>query len=189
MRRFRRYPSWTVWLACLAAGAVAAKVFWGPAGGSASRSALGDSGGASFQPGEFELVRVVKPDLLLIRQAVPVLGESEPRILEAPLQLLGVRTPLEHEAAEFDAGRELAAELLSAGRPELRFDRRRLNEQGSFLAYVHVDGKLLNAELIRAGYAQADIYPGDNQAVHAAFVQAEREARRAERGIWRKQTP
>jgi len=136
-----------------------------------------------FGRGEFETVRVEQADLLIVRQQVPVLGQNAFQPLEAPLQLLGVKS-----SALAEEGKLFTSKFLGSGTPSLDLDRRRLDNAGHFLAYVYVDGRLLNEELIRAGLAQADLYPGDNQTMHRNFVKAEKEAKRTGRGIWAKQT-
>ena len=118
----------------------------------------GSSLSGSLVAGEFEIVRVERADLLIVRQEVPVLGRDALQLMEVPLQLLGVKT-----IAPSKSGTEFTSEFLSSGTPSLELDRRRLDSGGHFLAYVYVDGKLLNENLIRAGFAQADLYPGDNQ--------------------------
>jgi endonuclease YncB( thermonuclease family) len=55
---------------------------------------------------------------------------------------------------------------------------------GRLLRYVYLPaGLLVNAELVRLGYAQASTYPPD---VHyqALFVDVQREAQAADRGLW-----
>jgi len=117
--------------------------------------------------------------LLIIRQKAQVAGQVERTNLEFPLQLLGVN------AADRSAeGTKFSKEFLSSGSPRIELDRRRLDSAGNFLAYVYVDERTLNEELIRAGFAEADHYPGDNQSMHRDLVKAEKEAKRAGRGKW-----
>ena len=186
MRRFRRYPPWSVWVCAALACAVAGRYWWQRGGSVSPHAALGSSLSVSLTPGEFEVVRIEHADLLVVRQQVPVPGKSGGQEFEAKLQLLGVKLPVEDSPTELiESSRQFTADLLASGIPTLELDRRRLNSQGHFLAYVYVGDKLLNEELVRAGLARVDIYPGDNQTMHRAFVKAEKEARRAGRGIWR----
>ncbi len=108
--------------------------------------------------------------LLGVQPAVvarPPSGSSRPGQLELPVgQWLRQRT--ENQQAR------------------LEFDRRRFDRKGCWLAYVFVDDQLLNEELIRAGWGQCDLVTGDATARQRAFRQAESEARRAGRGIWRR---
>ncbi|MGI8979163.1 MAG: thermonuclease family protein [Pirellulaceae bacterium] len=179
MRRFRRYPSSSVWICAVALG----RYGWDRGRSVVPHAAEGSSLSGSLVAGEFEVVRIERADLLLVRQPVPVLGKDRPLPLEAPLQLLGVRS-----SGLSVEGKKFTSEFLSLGTPTLELDRRRLDSAGHFLAYVYADGRLLNEELIRAGLAEADLYPGDNQTMHRNLVKAEKDAKKARRGIWAKPT-
>jgi hypothetical protein len=179
MRRFRRYPPWPVWVCVVVCAAIAGRYWWSRGSSAAPHAAEGSSLSGSLVVGEFEVVRLERADLLIVRQQVPVLGRKSLQSLEVPLQLLGVKS-----AVLTEEGRRFTSEFLSPGTPSLDLDRRRLDNAGHFLGYVYIDGKLLNEELIRAGLAQADLYPGDNQTMHRNFVKAEKEAKKAGRGIW-----
>jgi micrococcal nuclease len=65
----------------------------------------------------------------------------------------------------------------------LEFDERRRDKYGRLLAYVYVDGLMVNAELIRQGYAQVSTYK-DNQRYHAEFERLQRSAIAMRRGLW-----
>ena len=181
MRRFRRYPPWSVWVCVAICAAMAGRYWWSRSSSAAPHAAEGSSLSGSLVVGEFEVVRVERADLLIVRQQVPVFGKNTFQPLEAPLQLLGVKS-----SGLAEEGKQFTAAFLRSGTPSLDLDRRRLDNAGHFLAYVYVDGRLLNEELIRAGLAQADLYPGDNQTMHRNFVKAEKEAKKAGRGIWEK---
>jgi micrococcal nuclease len=68
----------------------------------------------------------------------------------------------------------------------LRFDVERRDRYGRLLAYVYRadDGTFVNAALVRDGYARPLTVP-PNVRYADRFVQLAREARRAERGLWR----
>jgi len=182
MRRFRRYPPWPFWVALMVCASIGGRYWIAEGTGRIPHAAEGSALGRSFVAGEMEVVRVERPDLLVVRQRVPVVGNAELQLLEARLQLLGV----EASGDMHESGINFTAEFLLSGSPSLELDRRRLDNAGHFLGYVYVDGYLLNEELIRAGFAKADLYPGDNQTMHRNFVKAEKEAKRAERGLWAK---
>jgi micrococcal nuclease len=55
--------------------------------------------------------------------------------------------------------------------------------EGHLLAYVSVGGLLVNAELVRQGYARLNPDPPRGKYVHV-FQQLQQEAREAERGLW-----
>jgi micrococcal nuclease len=74
------------------------------------------------------------------------------------VRLIGVDTPETHDrtrrpelwGAEADAFTRAIVER-GGGRVRLQFDDERLDKYQRYLAYVWIDGKLLNEELIRAG--------------------------------------
>ena len=181
MRRFRRYPPWSIWVCALICAAIASRYWWNRGSHAAPHAAEGSSLSGSLVVGELEVVRVERADLLIVRQQVPIVGMNSLQPLEAPLQLLGVKS-----SGLEDEGKQFTSDFLNTGMASLDLDRRRLDSSGHFLGYVSVDGRLLNEELIRAGFAQADLYPGDNQTMHRNFVKAEKEAKRAVRGMWGK---
>ncbi len=183
MRRFRRYPPWSIWLCAFICAAIASRYCWNRGSHAAPHAAGGSSLRGSLVVGELEVVRVERSDLLIVRQRVPIVGMDSLQPLEAPLQLLGVKS-----SDLADEGTQFTSDFLITGRASLDLDRRRLDSSGHFLGYVFVDGRLLNEELIRTGFAQADLYPGDNQTMHRNFVKAEKEAKRASRGMWAKAT-
>jgi micrococcal nuclease len=105
------------------------------------------------------------------------------------VRLLGVDTP---ETVDPDEpvecyGPEAAAYTRSRldGRTvRLEFDAERRDRFGRLLAYVMVDGHRFNDELLRGGYATLLIIPPNGR--HGrALLDAELEARRAGRGLWR----
>ena len=183
-RRFRRYPPRTFWVCVLVLCAVAGRYWWGGATGNRiPHAAEGSALAANLVPGECDVLQIERGDLITVRQQVPVVGKAEAQSLEVRVQLLGVTT-LEESADTVEAGKQFTGDFLKSGRVWLELDRRRLDPRGHFLVYMYAGDKLLNEEFLRAGLGEADLYPGDNQAMHKAFVKAEKEARRAARGKW-----
>ncbi|HXY34988.1 MAG TPA: thermonuclease family protein [Planctomycetaceae bacterium] len=86
--------------------------------------------------------------------------------------------PLGPEATEFTRS------LVEGRDVTLAFDRERRDRYGRVLAYVYFDGKLLNEEIIRAGFSRAETHFKFDRAMARRFQQAEDEAREARRGIW-----
>jgi micrococcal nuclease len=73
--------------------------------------------------------------------------------------------------------------LVAGERVRLVFDRELRDRYGRLLAYVYVEGLLVNAELIRDGYARTlEIEP--NTAMADRLSALERQAGRAGRGLW-----
>jgi micrococcal nuclease len=54
---------------------------------------------------------------------------------------------------------------------------------GRLLRYVWVDGRMINAELVRLGYAQVSSFPPDVRHI-PLFLQLQIEAQDAQRGLW-----
>jgi len=79
----------------------------------------------------------------------------------------------------FEANRRLVA----GKTVRLEFDQRRRDQYGRLLAYVYVDSLLVNAELIRQGYAQVSTYK-DNQRYHEEFARLQQNAIASRRGLW-----
>jgi micrococcal nuclease len=79
----------------------------------------------------------------------------------------------------FEANRRLVA----GKAVRLEFDGRRRDKYGRLLAYVYVENLLVNAELIRQGYAQVSTYK-DNQRYHEEFERLQQNAIAARRGLW-----
>lgn len=67
----------------------------------------------------------------------------------------------------------------------VEFDVRVRDKYGRLLAYIYLpDGKMLNEEIVRAGYATIMTYP-PNVKYEERFLKAYREARDSKRGLWR----
>lgn len=66
----------------------------------------------------------------------------------------------------------------------LELDAQARDRHGRLLAYVWVDDLMVNAELVRRGYAEVMTVP-PNVRYQALFLRLQREAREAARGLWR----
>lgn len=74
-------------------------------------------------------------------------------------------------------------ELVAGRVVELEKDQSETDRFGRLLRYVYVDDMMVNAELVRQGFARAVRYPPDTR--HAELLERlEREARTARRGLW-----
>ncbi|MFH1593177.1 MAG: thermonuclease family protein [Candidatus Omnitrophota bacterium] len=66
----------------------------------------------------------------------------------------------------------------------LEFDAEKKDRYGRLLAYVYLpDGRMLNAELVKEGYAQVYTFPPNVKYVEL-FSKMQREARESNRGFW-----
>ena len=99
------------------------------------------------------------------------------------LRYIGVDTPELDEQAGAEA-RAANAELVSGQTVYLEKDVSDTDQYDRLLRYVFLaDGTLVNAELVRQGYAQSIAYPPD-VSHQDTLDELEQEARAAERGIW-----
>lgn len=92
------------------------------------------------------------------------------------VRYLGIE-PLGHPATE--ANRH----LVQGKHVWLELDVPLRDSDGRLLAYVYVGDLMVNAELVRQGYAQVNTVPPSGKYAHL-FQQLQREAREAGRGVW-----
>ena len=125
-----------------------------------------------------EVVRVVDGDTFEARigatvEDVRLIGVDTPETVKpgAPVQCFGPR------ASRF------ARRALEGRSVRLVFGVERRDAYGRLLAYAHLGGRMLNAELLRRGLARTlTIPPNDRHAER--FARIERRAARAGRGLW-----
>jgi micrococcal nuclease len=101
------------------------------------------------------------------------------------IRMLTIDAP---ELSQGEAGRRAREELerlLPIGdRARLELDVQERDRFGRILAYLHAeDGRLINEEMVRSGYAVVAVYPPNVRHVERLRVAAE-EARRENRGLW-----
>jgi len=126
--------------------------------------------------GTYPLQRVIDGDTLLLANG-------------ARIRLIGANAPetvqRDHAIEPWGAeARQFTAEFVSGGLIRLQFDRERLDKYRRFLAYVWVEDRMLNEELIRAGLARAELGFRFSESMKTRFRRAEQEAKDAGRGIW-----
>jgi micrococcal nuclease len=134
---------------------------------------------AAAQPAlEGVVVRIVDGDTIHVR-----LGERVEKV-----RYIGVNTPEVHHPSkgEEPGGREAAVvnrQLVDGRRVRLELDAQARDRYGRLLAYVWVDETMVNAELVRRGFAQVMTVP-PNVRHQTLFLKLQREARDAGRGLW-----
>lgn len=139
---------------------------------------------AAAQPAlEGVVVRIVDGDTIHVQ-----LGARLEKV-----RYIGVDTPEVHHPSkgEEPGGREATVvnrELVSGRRVRLELDAQSRDRHGRLLAYVWVDDTMVNAELVRRGFAQVMTVP-PNVRHQPLFLELQREARAAGRGLWRDPTP
>jgi micrococcal nuclease len=137
-----------------------------------ARSAGGPDGSsarvASVIDGDtIEVVMAGRPD------RVRLLGVDTPETVD-PHRPVGCYGP---EASAYTKGR------LAGRTVRLRFDRQRRDRYGRLLAYVEIDGRRFNDELLAGGYARLLVIPPNGR--HGrAMLDEELAARTAGRGLW-----
>ena len=138
----------------------------------------GKMGAPSGEPAAAVVQRVVDGDTVVLigGERVRYIGVDTP-------ELHHPRKPVEwyaREAAEFNR------RLVDGKRVRLELDVQKRDRYQRLLAYVHLeDGTFVNAELLRQGYAQLLTIPPNVKHVDL-FVQMQKEAREAGRGLWQK---
>ncbi len=125
------------------------------------------------------VVRVVDGDTIHVRIDAGV----------AKVRYIGVNTPEVHHPTkgEEPGGREAAEvnrRLIEGKTVRLELDVQERDRYGRLLAYVWVGDVMVNAELVRLGYAQVMTVP-PNVRYQQLFLKLQREAREAGRGLWR----
>lgn len=77
--------------------------------------------------------------------------------------------------------------IVKPGDPvKIEFDKQTRDKYGRLLGYVYLsNGKMLNEEIVKAGYANLLTYP-PNVKYQDRFLKAYREARENSRGLWEK---
>jgi micrococcal nuclease len=134
---------------------------------------------AAAQPSlEGSVVRIVDGDTIHVRLADRV----------EKVRYIGVNTPeVHHPSRGHEPGGRAAArvnrELVAGRRVRLELDTQARDRYGRLLAYVWVDATMVNAELVRRGFAQVMTVP-PNVRHQTLFLKLQREARDAGRGLW-----
>ena len=131
-------------------------------------------------PLEGLVVKVVDGDTIHVR-----IGERVESV-----RYIGVNTPEIHHPrkGEEPGGREAArknGDLVAGKRVRLELDVQSRDHYRRLLAYVWVGDVMVNAELVRLGYAQVMTVP-PNVRYQDLFLRLQREAREAARGLWRR---
>jgi micrococcal nuclease len=124
------------------------------------------------------VVRVVDGDTIHVR-----LGDRIEKV-----RYIGVNTPEVHHPrkGEEPGGREAMAVnrgLVEGRAVRLELDVQARDRYGRLLAYVWTGETMVNAELVRRGYAQVMTIP-PNVRYQDLFLRLQRDAREARRGLW-----
>jgi len=141
--------------------------------------ALDETEVVASPPGRAAVVRVVDGDTIVVQ-----VDDSEETV-----RFIGVNTPeTKHPEKPVECyGEEASAfteSLLPVGSSvRLELDVQERDKYGRLLAYVWLDGTMVNEVLLSEGYAQVMTIP-PNVRYAERFLEAEREARAEGRGLW-----
>ena len=135
-------------------------------------------GSALASPLDGTVVRVVDGDTIHVQLVDRV----------EKIRYIGVNAPEIHHPTrgEEPGGREAAEvnrQLVVGRRIRLELDVRARDRHGRLLAYVWAGDTMVNAELVRRGYAQVMTVP-PNVRYQDLFLKLQREAQNARRGLW-----
>ena len=125
------------------------------------------------------VTRVIDGDTIVV-----LIGGTEYRVryigIDTPETVHPTRPvqPYGPEASEFNK------KLVDGETVFLERDVSQTDEYGRLLRYVWLGDELVNAVLVREGYAQVATYPPDVKYQHV-FLELQREARDKKRGLWR----
>ena len=130
------------------------------------------------QSSRYFVSRVIDGDTILLanKERIRYVGINTPETNHPskPVEWMG------KEAKEYNRG------LVEHKWVYLEFDIELRDKYGRLLAYVFVDDTFVNAELVKQGYAQVLTIP-PNVKHTGLFLDLEREARAAKRGLWSKE--
>ena len=99
------------------------------------------------------------------------------------LRYIGMDTP-ERDRPFYAEATEANRQLVEKQTVYLEKDVSETDRYGRLLRYVYLqDGRMVNAELMRQGFAQAATFPPDVK-YQETFTRLQREAREAGRGLW-----
>jgi micrococcal nuclease len=131
---------------------------------------------ATSEPFEsFKVTRVVDGDTIEIEggEKVRYIGIDTPETVDPrkPVQCFGIEASKKNK------------ELVEGKIVRLEKDITDRDKYSRLLRYVWVDDLFVNLELIKQGFASSYAYPPDIK-YQKEFLEAEREAREAERGLW-----
>jgi micrococcal nuclease len=131
---------------------------------------------------DFEIANVIDGNTISITRVILVSnGKSKYHV--RTIEYIGLNS-LDKNEPFYKSAKECNIHLLRKGHVRVEFDQQILDSSNKkLLAYVYADGILVNAEMIKRGYARAEIIE-PNTKYAKLFSQLEKEARENRRGIW-----
>jgi micrococcal nuclease len=180
-RRFRRRPSAAALLGLALLIAIGARWAY------VSLYSRQDQAGA-LSEGPCQVVEVLTGPTLVVRQEHWAASENSVTAVVRRVRLLGIESQSAAREGRADDGPARTIGFVQGatadGEVRLAFDKRRMDRDENFLAYVYVADGLLNEQLVREGLARCYEYPGDSQPIAKRLRAAQQEAKQARRGLW-----
>lgn len=125
----------------------------------------GSSSDNNSQSGDvYTVTRVIDGDTIDVKS-----GEVTYRV-----RYIGVNTP-EHDEVCFDGATNANSDLVDGQQVRLVKDESNTDRYGRLLRFVYVGDTFVNEALVRDGWAEAVLYPPDDQ-FHDHFVELEQDA-------------
>lgn len=143
----------------------------------------------SYDYNSMPVTKVIDGDTLRLEngESVRLIGVDTPESkVNAKLKRDSKRTNKDYETiiTMGKAAAEFTKKLANGKCVRLEFDVEKRDRYDRLLAYVYLpDGKMLNAEIVKAGYAQVMTVP-PNVMHQDMFLQLQEEARESKRGLW-----
>lgn len=155
---------------------------WLSSGGPSQQNSTELPGG--LKPGIYEIERVVDGDTLVLEGVagrVRLQGIDTPETVKenTPVQPWGPEATAFTRAFIAEAGRRVRVEIDGAPR----------DGYGRYLVFLWNGEQMLNEELVRAGLARARLQYDYSSAKKARMRRAQRDAQKANRGIWSSRPP
>jgi endonuclease YncB( thermonuclease family) len=137
---------------------------------------------AALVEGPCEVVRVLEGPMLLVRQKSP---HAETTVTRR-VRLIGIETQANRSAdlSESPSAERFLEDAIDGREVRLQFDKRRVDREHNWLAYVYAGETLLNERLLEEGLARLHEYPGDSASIAKRLRGAEAKAKAAGRGLW-----
>ncbi|MBC8064503.1 MAG: thermonuclease family protein [Chlorobia bacterium] len=127
----------------------------------------------NYAPGDYYVDHIVNGDTLWLRK-----GEATIKV-----RLLRVDTPELNEFGFKEATDELQRQIGDESKIQLEFEEERLDPHGRTLAYLFIDGKNVNLEMVRSGWSPFFDRYGKGR-YSQEFESAESEAIQAKAGLF-----
>jgi endonuclease YncB( thermonuclease family) len=134
------------------------------------------------QSGGYTQSEVLFPQKAMVVQVID--GDTVTLDNGLNLRLVGVDAPGQGEDF-YEEATSYTAKFCQAKTVQLEYDQDQTDPYGRLLAYVWDEGKMLNLELVKKGFAKVVTYEKNKKLIHEdELLAAEVEAKKEKKGIW-----